>query len=219
MSKSKFKWIDPRAWYLVGAGAVALTAEGARRLLRRRRGSAGARASETPIEIDVTDAQAKPAAKPKKAAPKAAAQPTATADTEKKAKAALESVADEAKAAKAKGTKAAKSARAEVSDAAETAEAKGEQVTRKAKAEVQETAETVKAEAKEMADNGRAALAPDDLTQIKGIGPAFAKRLAEAGYTTYADIANASPEALREATHAPAVANPEEWIDGARAKM
>ena len=98
------------------------------------------------------------------------------------------------------------------------------------KSEVKEAAEAVetkaakavaavKAEAKEMAGNGRAALAPDDLTQIKGIGPAFARRLAEAGYTTYADIAAASPEALREATHAPAIANPEEWIDGARAKM
>jgi large subunit ribosomal protein L21 len=48
------------------------------------------------------------------------------------------------------------------------------------------------------------------LTEIKGIGPVFAKRLAEAGITTFAALAEASPEHLREVTKA--TADPDEWI-------
>jgi predicted flap endonuclease-1-like 5' DNA nuclease len=59
-------------------------------------------------------------------------------------------------------------------------------------------------------------VAPDDLTEIKGIGPTFARRLIEAGITTFADVANASPDYLREVTHASAVAHPEEWIADAQ---
>lgn len=56
----------------------------------------------------------------------------------------------------------------------------------------------------------------DDLTAIKGIGPVFAKRLAEAGLTTYAALAEASPERLRDITQAPPMAEPDEWIAQAR---
>lgn len=63
---------------------------------------------------------------------------------------------------------------------------------------------------------GRAAPAPDDLTTIKGIGPTYARRLAEAGITTFAAIAAAAPDHLREVTKASAMVNPEEWIAQAR---
>lgn len=58
---------------------------------------------------------------------------------------------------------------------------------------------------------------PDNLTEIKGIGPTFARRLAEAGITTFAAVAAASPDYLREVTRATAIANPDEWITQARA--
>lgn len=61
-----------------------------------------------------------------------------------------------------------------------------------------------------------AAPAKDDLTDIKGIGPVFARRLAEAGITTFAELAQASPDHLRQVTQATATANPEEWIAQAR---
>ena len=57
---------------------------------------------------------------------------------------------------------------------------------------------------------------PDDLTVIKGIGPTFAKRLTEAGFTSFASLADASSEELREVTKAPPMANPDEWIVQAR---
>jgi predicted flap endonuclease-1-like 5' DNA nuclease len=40
----------------------------------------------------------------------------------------------------------------------------------------------------------------DDLTLIKGIGPAFRARLAAAGIVRFADLAAASPAAIVEAT-------------------
>lgn len=58
----------------------------------------------------------------------------------------------------------------------------------------------------------------DDLTEIKGIGPTFARRLAEAGITTFAAVAAASPDHLREVTKATAIANPDEWVAQAREK-
>ena len=57
---------------------------------------------------------------------------------------------------------------------------------------------------------------PDDLTAIKGIGPVFAKRLNEAGITTFAGLAAASADQLQEMTKATATAKPEEWIAQAR---
>jgi large subunit ribosomal protein L21 len=62
------------------------------------------------------------------------------------------------------------------------------------------------------------ATAADDLTTIKGIGPTYAKRLADSGITTFAGLANASTEHLRDVTHATAAANPKEWIAQAREK-
>jgi predicted flap endonuclease-1-like 5' DNA nuclease len=55
-----------------------------------------------------------------------------------------------------------------------------------------------------------------DLTQIKGIGPTYARRLVDAGYRSYGDIAGASPDTLREITKAPPMANIDEWIAQAR---
>ena len=53
----------------------------------------------------------------------------------------------------------------------------------------------------------------DDLTQISGIGPAYARRLNEAGITTFADLANLSPEEVRKATSVTGgQADPAEWI-------
>ena len=160
------KITSPKAWYLLGAGAVALAADGARRLLRRRRadGAAGYRSTEIPMETE---------AKTPTDAPVVTAEPTAEAKA--KTKKAVEAMAEETKAAK--------------SQATETA-------TR--------TAEAV--------------LAADDLTEIKGIGPVFAERLRQAGITTFADVAKASPDQLREVTHATSVANPDEWIEQAQAK-
>jgi len=55
--------------------------------------------------------------------------------------------------------------------------------------------------------------APDDLTAVKGIGPTFARRLQEAGVTSFATLAALSPDEVREIT---AVANwqadPADWI-------
>ncbi|MDX1415018.1 MAG: DUF4332 domain-containing protein [Candidatus Promineifilaceae bacterium] len=53
----------------------------------------------------------------------------------------------------------------------------------------------------------------DDLTSIKGIGPTFARRLKEAGITTYEELAALSADQLREITQAADwQADPNEWI-------
>lgn len=163
------KITNPKAWYLLGAGAVALAADGARRLLRRRRadGSAGYRSAEVPMEADAP-------AKVATTAPVVTSAPTAEAQA--KTKKGVEEVGRQAALAK--------------SPAADT-------VTR--------TAEAV--------------LAADDLTEIKGIGPVFAERLRQAGITTFADVAQASADQLRDVTHATSVANPDEWIEQAKARQ
>ncbi len=58
--------------------------------------------------------------------------------------------------------------------------------------------------------------AADDLTQINGIGPAYARRLNEAGITTYSQLSALSPEQVREmAQLGEWQGEPEEWIEQA----
>ena len=57
----------------------------------------------------------------------------------------------------------------------------------------------------------------DDLTAINGIGPTFAKRLQEAGITTYQALAALTVEKIIEITHvAEWQADPNEWIAEAK---
>jgi predicted flap endonuclease-1-like 5' DNA nuclease len=57
----------------------------------------------------------------------------------------------------------------------------------------------------------------DDLTEIKGIGPAFAERLAEAGITTFDALAEQDADAVAEAVNTtPEIA--QRWIDTATAR-
>lgn len=84
-------------------------------------------------------------------------------------------------------------------------------------ADVTAVAEEIE-EAVEEAVAELAEAAAQDLTEIKGIGPTYARRLHAVGIMTYADVANADPEYLREVTRATgAQADPEAWIAEARA--
>ena len=58
----------------------------------------------------------------------------------------------------------------------------------------------------------------DDLTLIRGIGPAFASRLAEADVISFADVATSSPEALQAIIAAPDWRHPDyqDWIEQAQ---
>jgi len=57
----------------------------------------------------------------------------------------------------------------------------------------------------------------DDLTKINGIGPTFARRLNESGINTYAALAAATPERIREITQvAEWQSNPADWIKEAK---
>ena len=59
---------------------------------------------------------------------------------------------------------------------------------------------------------------PDDLTKIKGIGPTFAKRLQEAGITTYQALASLTADQIKEVTRvADWQGDPEQWIVAAKA--
>lgn len=49
-------------------------------------------------------------------------------------------------------------------------------------------------------DGDDTAAEPDDLTEIKGIGPAYAERLADAGVTTFTALADADTDELAAAT-------------------
>lgn len=58
----------------------------------------------------------------------------------------------------------------------------------------------------------------DDLTAIKGIGPTFARRLKEAGITTYAALANLTADQVRTITQmADWQGDPADWIAQAQA--
>lgn len=57
-----------------------------------------------------------------------------------------------------------------------------------------------------------------DLTEINGIGPTFARRLQEAGITSFAALSAQTPEYLKEVTKAADwQANPMDWIAQAKA--
>ncbi len=72
-------------------------------------------------------------------------------------------------------------------------------------------------EVEEKAPAKPAAVKPDDLTVINGIGPTFAKRLKAAGITSYQALAEAAPDHVKEvAKLADWQANPEDWIAAAK---
>ena len=107
---------------------------------------------------------------------------------------------------------------APVVTSAPTAEAQAK--TKKAVEEVGRQAALAKSPAADtVTRTAEAVLAADDLTEIKGIGPVFAERLRQAGITTFADVAKASADQLRDVTHATSVANPDEWIEQAKARQ
>ena len=57
----------------------------------------------------------------------------------------------------------------------------------------------------------------DDLTKISGIGPTFARRLQEAGITTYQALASSTANQVKEITHvADWQGDPDEWIVAAK---
>jgi predicted flap endonuclease-1-like 5' DNA nuclease len=89
------KITNPKAWYLLGAGAVALAADGARRLLRRRRpgGSAGYRSAEILLEEEAKTATTKPVV-----------TATPTAEAQAKTEEAVEEKGRQAAAAKSQAT-------------------------------------------------------------------------------------------------------------------
>lgn len=65
--------------------------------------------------------------------------------------------------------------------------------------------------------NGSADVEADDLTKITGIGPTYAKRLVDAGITTFNSLSQRSPAELREVTKATGKsADPESWIAQAK---
>lgn len=57
----------------------------------------------------------------------------------------------------------------------------------------------------------------DDLTELAGIGPVFATRLAQAGIATFAALAASTPERVAEATGA-TEARASDWIGQASAR-
>ena len=57
----------------------------------------------------------------------------------------------------------------------------------------------------------------DDLTKISGIGPAFARRLNDAGVTSYGQLAGMTAEEVRQRTDlAEWQGDPDEWISQAQ---
>ncbi|MEZ5175644.1 MAG: helix-hairpin-helix domain-containing protein [Acidimicrobiia bacterium] len=64
----------------------------------------------------------------------------------------------------------------------------------------------------------RTAAAPDDLTDIKGIGPAFAQRLADAGVTTFATLASSDASSIAEIANTTET-TAQRWINGAQALL
>ena len=80
-----------------------------------------------------------------------------------------------------------------------------------------ETAPEARAEAEEQAPGERPEGVADDLTAIRGIGITMQNRLNRAGITTYAQLAEAKPEHVREALgKSSRGARVEAWIGQAR---
>jgi predicted flap endonuclease-1-like 5' DNA nuclease len=228
------KYLKPKTWYLFGVGLVALAADGTRRIIKRRRQGEPVipeEVSET-VETKTRQAQAKgveiedkieelaePVVKPAKKAPKKAkAKVEAIGDAlEEKAELVIERGEAAVAEADAKVETSPEKVEVKVDELAEPVEETAAKAAKKA--EAVPALEFVKARTGKngaKAGQSKSDVAPDDLTEIKGIGPTFARRLTEAGITTFADVANASPDYLREVTHAPAVAHPEEWIADAQ---
>ena len=68
------------------------------------------------------------------------------------------------------------------------------------------------------AESGDEARAPDDLTAIRGLGKASQDRLRDAGIKTYAQLAQAAPEGLRDILgQGGQGAKAEDWIAQAEA--
>jgi len=115
-------------------------------------------------------------------------------------------VLDEAVTYRAKGEKADKSGKTSKADkktAAPKAKAEPKKAAPKPKAESKKAAPKPKAEkpAAKKAPAKKAAAKTDkadDLTKISGIGPVFAKRLAEEGITTYAQVAKLTKKRIAE---------------------
>ncbi len=58
---------------------------------------------------------------------------------------------------------------------------------------------------------------PDDLTEIEGIGPAYAGRLNEAGITTFSQLGELSVDQVRDFMKlSESQGNPEDWLEQAR---
>jgi large subunit ribosomal protein L21 len=55
---------------------------------------------------------------------------------------------------------------------------------------------------------------PDDLTEVNGIGPVFARRLMEAGISTFSNLAQAEPGRVAEIAQVPE-ARVTDWIEQA----
>jgi polyhydroxyalkanoate synthase len=69
----------------------------------------------------------------------------------------------------------------------------------------------------EAGESAEAALA-DDLTEIVGVGPVYAKRLAAAGITSFAELAAADVAATAQAVNT-AAERVAEWVDQARQRL
>lgn len=79
-----------------------------------------------------------------------------------------------------------------VEEVSEAVEEVVEEVTEATEEVVEEVAEEPEAVEETASDE------PDDLTKVEGIGPTYAKLLADAGLTTFADIASKSQEELEQ---------------------
>ena len=104
--------------------------------------------------------------------------------------------------------------------AAAKAEVKEEAPKAKTAAAPKEDAPKAKAEApKKTGATKKETAASDDLTQLKGVGPAYAKKLNEAGITSFAQLASLTPEGvteLEEKLNASGRVERDGWIEQAK---